>query len=365
MARLKKIVTITLLNVAILAGALVLLEGLASTALFVRELSKVQALAERLHTRYDSLLGWVNTPGVEIANMYGPGASLRINGQGFRNDRDFPQAVPAGKRRAICAGDSFTFGYGVDNSQTWCQLLAAADPQLETVNMGQGGYGIDQAYLWYKRDGVKLNHDIVLFAFITLDFQRMQQKQFLGYGKPYFSMERGALTLQNVPVPQPNALLPWLNQRRNAVRELRSFQLLTRLLARGAGTQSRPAPDESGPEDVADGIFAELARVSREHHSVPVLVYLPFRTPEEDDLRWQSHVEKVARERGMAFIDLVHVFDRLPPSEVASMYIPEGAIAYRGAEGHFTAKGNEYVARALLERLQPMLAQDLPQEPRQ
>jgi hypothetical protein len=49
--------------------------------------------------------------------------------------------------------------------------------------MGQGGHGVDQAYLWYKRDGVKLKHDFLLFAFITLDFQRMQQRDFLGLNR--------------------------------------------------------------------------------------------------------------------------------------------------------------------------------------
>jgi len=115
---------IALLNLAILAGALVLIEGLASTALFVRDMIKAAPLAEGRHTRYDATLGWVNIPGVAIPDMYAPGLSVRINRQGFRNDRDFATAVPEGKKRVICAGDSFTFGYRVDNSQPWCELLA-------------------------------------------------------------------------------------------------------------------------------------------------------------------------------------------------------------------------------------------------
>ena len=345
---------IALLNLAILAGALVLIEGLASTALFVRDMIKAAPLAEGRHTRYDATLGWVNIPGVAIPDMYAPGLSVRINRQGFRNDRDFATAVPEGKKRVICAGDSFTFGYGVDNSQPWCELLAKQDPRFETVNMGQGGYGVDQAYLWYKRDGVKLAHDVVLLAFITLDFQRMQQKEFLGYPKPLYAIENGKLKLTNVPVPEPGSLLRWLNQRREAVRELRSFQVLQKVMARTGKPQ--PSSKDEAAERVAEEIFAEFAQTAREHHSTPILVYLPFsRTAEDDDLRWQSAVRDIAQRRGIALIDLVGLFDSLEPTERAAMFIPEGAISYRGATGHYTAKGNEYVAQALLERMRPSL----------
>jgi hypothetical protein len=116
--RIRKIAVIALVNVAIVADAFVLLEGLASTALFVRHVANAPPVAERRHTQYDSLLGWVNVPNVATADMYGPGGSLRINGQGLRNDRDFPSDVPLGKARVIYAGDSFTFGYGMSNAQT-------------------------------------------------------------------------------------------------------------------------------------------------------------------------------------------------------------------------------------------------------
>ncbi len=73
---------------------------------------------------------------------------------------------------------------GVSNNQTWCQLLTSINKQLQTINMDQGGAGIDQAYLWYKRDGVKFHHNLKIFAFITDDFVRMQRSKSSGYGKP-------------------------------------------------------------------------------------------------------------------------------------------------------------------------------------
>jgi hypothetical protein len=160
------------------------------------EIKKKLFLAERLHTEYDSLLGWVNKPNISIDNMYGPNMHLKINGQRFRNNNDFTIRVPKGKIRVICSGDSFTLGYGVDNSQTWCKLLELIDPRIESINMGQGGYGIGQAYLWYKRDGAILDHNIHVFALISADFTRMMQKSFMGVPKPLLRSRNGKFLLK-------------------------------------------------------------------------------------------------------------------------------------------------------------------------
>lgn len=58
-----------------------------------------------------------------------------------RGDRD----VPPGRYASSARGGSFTLGYGVGDADTWCALLQTIDPRLETVNMGQAGYGLDQA----------------------------------------------------------------------------------------------------------------------------------------------------------------------------------------------------------------------------
>src|SRR5271166_2773158 len=188
-------------NIAATLVLLLVLEGIASVYYVFREAFVSPPVAESLYTEYDRDLGWVNLPNVYLPNMYGRGKYLKTNSQRFRNNEDFPQQVPPGKTRILCSGDSFTLGFGVDNDHTWPQLLATRAPNIETVNMGQGGYGADQAYLWYKRDGVKLDHDIQVFAFIVDDFRRMQALTFIGYGKPILVVENGQLVTKNVPVP--------------------------------------------------------------------------------------------------------------------------------------------------------------------
>ena len=163
-------------------------------------------MAERIHTRYDDLLGWVNMENVVLRDLYGKGVYLRTNSQGFRANKDYDVSPPPDKLRIVCSGDSFTLGYGVDNDHTWCQLRANRDDSFQTVNMGQGGYGIDQIYLWYERDGSRLEHDIHLFTFITADFWRMRHRSFHGYGKPFLTLRDGELAVENVPVPRVVAI---------------------------------------------------------------------------------------------------------------------------------------------------------------
>jgi hypothetical protein len=207
---LRSAAILVLVNTVVIVLLFALLEGAASLLLTGVEIIRTDAVPEHQHAEHDPLLGWVNLPNVHLPDIYGPGVAVRTNSQRFRSDRDFTTAVPAGRTRIICSGDSFTFGYGVDNADTWCERLVALDPRLETVNMGLGGYGVDQAYLWYMRDGTPLDHDLHLFVFLTDDFRRMRSDRFMGYGKPFLDVRDDSLVVANLPVPNTS----WLARRR-------------------------------------------------------------------------------------------------------------------------------------------------------
>lgn len=184
-------------------GALALLEGLASLLLAGRDFAgwRDRPMAEARHSRYDEELGWVSRPNVAAPDMYGADRALHTNSRGFRGRAETGDDPPSGRRRAICSGNSFTLGYGVGDEETWCALLGKALPDFETVNMGQGGYGFDQAYLWYRREGLQLRHDVHIFAYITDDLRRMRQRRFDGYGKPVLKLRGDSLVVTNVPAP--------------------------------------------------------------------------------------------------------------------------------------------------------------------
>ena len=360
MPKFARIVKLLLVWTVVPVIVFLLCEGGASVALFVQTFNQTRPVAERLHTGYDPELGWVNVPNTHITDMYGPGRSVTINGQGFRSTAYFSAAVPPGKVRAVCVGDSFTFGFGVDDEQTWCRRLETLDARLETVNMGQGGYGIDQAYLWYKRDGGQIEHNLVLFGFINTDFERMQHDSFLGYGKPVLTVENDELVVSNVPVPRRPFALPWTTPTYQAAfNQLRSVQWLRRVFfpapADTPPDSTQTADSEMALRHVSGKIVTDLQRVATERNSLPALVYLPtfadYRPNPQTDSR-RRFAREGAADLGIPFIDLVEDFRTLPENDIGRLFIQPGEVDFPAAAGHYSAAGNEYIARQLLKQLQ-------------
>lgn len=342
----------------------VLAEGLSSAVLFTTDLVRPatsSTLAERRHTEYDELLGWINTPDTLVRDMYGPGMDLRTNSQRFRAEHDFDARVAPSRLRMICSGDSFTLGYGVGDHDTWCWRLQQEVPGLETVNMGQGGYGIDQAYLWYKRDAAALEHQFQLLAFVTADFLRMESEVFLGYPKPKLALDGDALVVRNVPVPERGWFAQQVNRLAHALRDLRLVGLVMRFKAwRGGDPEPRPADAEPESWKVAAAMFEDLRDLNTSRGSKLILVYLPTR---EDRVAgqvdpWRKRVRALAEAAGIEFLDLVEPFRDVPLADVDSLFIPPGRMDYAYAAGHYTAKGNAWVARTLQARLLPLLGPD-------
>jgi hypothetical protein len=339
------------------AAGLVVLEGVSSTLLFVRELSRSGApgeIAEARHTRHDALLGWVNVPNTFLPDVYGPGLYVRINAQGFRANDDVPAHVPDGWTRAICSGDSFTFGYGVDNEHTWCRMLQMDERRFTTVNMGLGGYGADQSFLGYQRDAEQLGHQVHLFAFITLDIQRMAASSFMGYPKPTLALENGNLVVRGVPVPRRPFYAPWVARFGPALRELRMTHLAGRVAYRlGLGPGVAPEIPDDDIWAIASAMFERLGDLNKARGSTLVLVYLPTQKDYANTSvdAWRGRVKDLGTRTGIAVVDLVDEFRKLPPSKMTEMFIESSRLDYAKAAGHYTVAGNLWVAQQLAARL--------------
>lgn len=358
--RLKKAIRHVLLvsafTLIVFAATFLLIEGLSSTVLVMHETLLHKPTAERLHTQYDEEIGWINKPDVWIQDLYGRGKHVRTNSQRFRNDKDFNEKSEPNKIRIVCSGDSFTFGYGVGNDHAWCQLLSSLDAAIETVNMGQGGYGVDQAYLWYKRQSDKIDHDIHLFAFITEDFRRMERDNHLGYGKPLLAVRDGVLTTKNVPVPKTGFYVPWITHLLEGLRKLTSYRMLGRLYERTISSRASDGTHGNNDQDsavVALKVFDELARINRDQKRVLVLVHLPtggdYLGNSSDP--WRRLISTHAAKEKIIYIDLIQEFRTLSPEQVRSMFIGRGVLDYQFAQGHYTEEGNAYIAKVLHQKV--------------
>jgi hypothetical protein len=358
--RVFRILRVAAGNIMIAFLLFALIEGVSSTIYVARQFSG-RPIAERRHTRYDPEIGWVNVPGARVINMYGPGRNLTINALGSRGGAVGPEA-PHGRIRIVCSGDSFTLGYGVDDEETWSRQLSQLDERMETVNLGQGGYGIDQSWLLYRRLAPRVSHQVHILAFITSDFERMRLDTFSGYGKPVLDLDgAAALRVRNVPVPSASYSRSWLVRNRKAISEFRSVALFRKLA--GLSTPSPPAPperDEARLREIVARVFQDLRRMSEANGSLLVLAYLPTRRDLSGGSAdgWRSFVAGSAVPDSVMVIDLVPEVRRLSPGTVDSLFIPEGEMNYAGAAGHYSAEGNRWVAGRIHDRLlaEPRLA---------
>jgi hypothetical protein len=330
---------------------LLMLEGSCSVIVVLQDVFFEEPLAERVHTEYDAELGWINKASFVRPDMYGPGIPLHTNSQRFRHSGDLSPEVPAGRQRLIVTGDSFALGYGVGDEDTWCSQLAHIDPRLEVVNLGQGGYGLDQAWLWYRRVRDDFAHDIHLFTFVTADFARMPHTEFTGYGKPVLVVRDGGIDVENTPVPQTPYVLARIAHNGAALRQLNTYRVAGRLLSPVVPPPEADAALQQS-RDVTAAIARELQSFHREHGSLLVFVHLPmagdYRQP---DTAWHEFLQQESEREGWIYLDLIPDFQQLSADEVPTLFLQEGEVAYPGAAGHYNAAGNAYIASLLYRRL--------------
>jgi hypothetical protein len=107
----------------------------------------------RNRTHYSSTLHNTNSAGLRSAREYAPQRS--------------PEVL-----RVAAFGDAFVYGAEVPTAAAWAALIEDADPAFEVLNYGVGGYGTDQAFLLYQREGQRFSPDVVVIGFSPVDLRR-------------------------------------------------------------------------------------------------------------------------------------------------------------------------------------------------
>ena len=102
-------------------------------------------------------------------------AVATVNSKGLRGAEIGEKEKP----RILVEGDSFTFGFGVNDEETFPYKLGEFLPNFEVVNAGfAGGFGSDSYYVHLVNDGVKLKPDIVIFSiFVFNDISDLQETE--------------------------------------------------------------------------------------------------------------------------------------------------------------------------------------------
>ncbi len=389
-ARLRGVGASLALGAAALLLTLLAVEGLARA--WVWSATRGGDAIRNPFARHDPRFGWSKPPGA-TGLLVRPEYRVRlaINSKGLRGP-EYDYAKPAGARRVLLLGDSFTEGYTVEERDTVrarleAELNRAGCARHEVLNAGTAAWGTDQEYLFYLHEGRRYAPDVVVVLFYYND---LYGDGFGDVGKPWFELE-GAddrLALHGAPVPPPrrapesNAyrLLPWrgstalrlLSQRTRAGNPA----LHARLAAWGL---VEPPPDEApdvpaelnpfGPRNpgevawlwrVTAAILRDLQRDARAQGAEPLVFYVPARFEIDDESwrltrarygiglkRWSRDkvVETLYATCGRLGIPLVD------PRGALRRVEQSGRRTYLPLDGHWTAAGHAVAAQALFEHL--------------
>lgn len=325
-------------------------------------------------TAPDAEIGWVLAP-----NADGPYGDT--NPQGVRTVD--PAHVYAERpdddiTRILTFGDSFTFGDEVASQDTWQAQLERADPRVEAINYGVGGYGTDQAYLRSRRVGRSMHGQVsVLGIWVENVCRNLNVFRFYlapntaMIQKPRFVLEGGALRLAASPMLGPDALTevaagrgprellaldewydesvtterPW-----HLSRAVRAAQTIVDMYQRKQRRERLYTGEDPRGIAVTVAIAEQFARDAQADGMRPLVVVFPMdayleRLHAEED---QLPLVRALRAAHLEVIDTGPAITRAARAEGKSaLFMPFG---------HLSPRGNALVAEAVGRWLAPLVA---------
>lgn len=325
----------------VLAGCVavyVLVEGASSAFLLVWDLGFKTAggLRSGRHVQFDEELGWTNIPNARLDDFYAPGTTVTIDGDSLRTTRDTTTATAA--TRVLCSGDSFTFGVGASDEQTWCHLLGR-DPALSTRNAGEAAYGIGQMFLKGQRLSKTIDWDVQVFAFIADDIRRMTTSEFVGRNKPRFVLDGESAVLVAPTVEESSSAYAWFRANKRVFANLRVMELFGRLAYKLRGPPP-PPPSDDEVARLAGALFEANRALNEKKNARAIYVFLPSGPgPDLPTITWRPRIAEECRRRGLTCYDLVEPFLRIDLETQHAMFEP--------LTHHYSARGNAWVASTI------------------
>lgn len=163
-------------------------------------------------------LGAIPVP-LQKGKQSSPGSSdftYSNNSLGFRGSREYAPKK-AGVRRILCLGDSFTYGIGVNDDQTFAvhleRHLRETQSAAEVINAGCPGKGTDYELKLFQSIGAKLRPDVTILSFFSNDFQDNERGEYYEVradgGLQAKPLDPGGLKTWLFRLPGYNWLISW------------------------------------------------------------------------------------------------------------------------------------------------------------
>lgn len=316
-----------------LAGGLALLVVEVALRIFPLPVTymTMRSVVQQVCTRPHPTIQYVNREGYRgtFANREFR-TEIAINNRGLR-DREYPYDRTAGKPRILVLGDSFPFGWGVEQNEAVSerleQRLADRRGPVDVINAACSGWNTRQELQWLEEEGLRYRADTVLLFFCEND---------PGTNADRFRFEAGRLGRADDPRGSFAELKRWL------VRHSAVWVLLRHGLQSLRGGDA-PTGDPRPLWDEEARLLAALKAHCEARQARLAVVYAPDRDAHGRPTYglWFGRLRRWCAARMVPFLDPV------PALEIAR----KGGPVYFRLDDHWTARGHDAVAEASVDFL--------------
>lgn len=329
-------------------------EGLSSLFLIIGKELKERG-AEIYFVEFDKEIGWVNKPNIHFKDFWAPGKHLTITSNRSRFTPDSKTNDYLSSKKILCAGDSFTFGVGVGDKDTWVNKLASWSRGASFDNFGIGGYGLDQAFSLLKRTSEKKDYDVHLVSLITPDLERIvlfndRKNESV---RPNWAVENGKLVMKNYPLKRKSRFR--IAEITDTLRNTATYHLVKQMVKPLKHNKSAENLKKENlmREEIAIKILEGLRDFSRQTHSKLVVIYLPFKEDygSKYSSRWEEIFASFCENNSILFIDLLPYFQSLSAANMGSLFINPDEVDFHKAAGHYNEAGNDLIGRLIYAEL--------------
>lgn len=275
--------------------------------------------------------------------------------------RGFRRAVGSVSRedaaRILCLGDSFTFGVGANDDQSWpAQLgskLSSSGHKVDVINAGVQGWGLPEYWIWTKLHAAELNPKLIVVGCHASDWENTSN------GLVSLAPDGG---LENHPVVRGDVsrlksladkipLYDWITTH-SALAALAKLTVV-RVTREGTtgGTASMDASrnlvDEVAPINKA--LLNEMKRLSENMGAQLLVVFIPSHgemSPDEEPHKYYRHFRELVQvwtsEGSIPYLDATPILlkhlqqNKLPVSSL-----------YHVMDGHCTPLGYDLIAEGV------------------
>ena len=275
--------------------------------------------------------------------------TISTNSRGMRVPYEVSYENNENALRVLLLGDSFAMGYGVNYEDTFSArlentLTKELNVKTRVLNLAVSGYGTSEQYLMLVNEGIKYNPDIVISTWHSTDLKenirsnlfKLTENKLVRASNEYLAGVKEREFLFSMPgfkfIAENSQLYSFFREK--------LARLIKTMLFKNRDKNSIDDNRSRDYNKLALAIIKEMEKVSSEIPAKFFILSIP------DKVARGNYKETVPVEVRMEYSeDIISVSSQF---EKESRY---NQIYWERAQGHFTPKGTEIVAKELTNKI--------------